>query len=1083
MQKPNIRTIIIASVSLLLPAMALQAQNLSISGVVTDETGSPVIGAGVIVKGTTVGAATDIDGKFALSDVPADGTLTVSSIGYDPLEIEVNGKTSFNITLYTDSEMLEEVIMVGYGTQKKSDVTGSISSVTAESMENRSVSDVGQALQGKVAGLQILSTSGAPGASTSFRIRGYSSNGSSEPLYIVDGLKVTSIDYLDTESIDQIEVLKDAASAAIYGAEAGNGVVIISTKTAKNGDGRLFYNFQHSWQNIAGFPDVMNAEEYLEYQDLIGNTSVRSNWDGVTDTNWADEIFETGLMTRHTLGFQGGNDKASLFVSLSYNSHDGIVISDKDTFKRLTGQINASYKIKKWLQVQSNVSFEKAATKMVRHSSESGSAISSVLMHDPITPVVFDMDNLPAVVASRYEEGKPYLTDAAGNIYGVSLVCESQNYNPLIDIAQSDDRSERVNVNGTLQAMLTPFKNFIFTSRLGYRIGSVYESSYLYPFYVNELRSQSSEYLSGGSRQSLFYQWENFANYSFSLGNHEFALMAGMSYEEFNMKTIGADTYSLQSTEPNFRYLDYSTTDANDSVSGIENTNRSMSYFGRIGWSYKDRYNIMVNFRADAFDSSKLSRDSRWGFFPSVSGSWNVSNEPFFQQMDQNVLSFMKLRLSYGINGNVNALNSYAYASSMSTGNNYNLDGETLITGIYPGTVLANPGLKWEESRQVDAGIDLRMFDDKLSFTMDFYRKTTDGLLVSTTPALSSGCSTVWKNAGQVLNKGFDGNHFITGLSSHLRDLLVSKDPVTLPLLEVGASIRERYQQQAQQCPLPFLYRAMKLCNDCDLNYRVSKNKRLLVELTLIQLAQLTASDAEEPGGGRSPRQTLKPITPTPSAAAPQAAQPVESASQPQAVKPASSRQTRPTAPAVSLSTTASALKAQAQEEKKVPVVKQGGGGLGISIKRPYAAMEEKAANVQEAPVAVAASASHEENRVFNEHDINLCWQEYAGHLPKEQIAIAKRMQNMHLAPLEGTVYEAVVENDFVAKEFANLLPDLQNYLRKRLNNTQAELRIRVSAPNEKVRAYGRVERFQMMAQKNSALLKLKDQFGLELYS
>lgn len=387
----------------------------------------------------------------------------------------------------------------------------------------------------------------------------------------------------------------------------------------------------------------------------------------------------------------------------------------------------------------------------------------------------------------------------------------------------------------------------------------------------------------------------------------------------------------------------------------------------------------------------------------------------------------------------------------------------------------------------------LSIFDQVVSFTGGHitYQSVIENLNVLdyeyyfrlTDYFLSNRVSDALLLFNDVLNKGFDGNHFITGLSSHLRDLLVSKDPVTLPLLEVGASIRERYQQQAQQCPLPFLYRAMKLCNDCDLNYRVSKNKRLLVELTLIQLAQLTASDAEEPGGGRSPRQTLKPITPTPSAAAPQAAQPAESASQPQAVKPASSRQTRPTAPAVSLSTTASALKAQAQEEKKVPVVKQGGGGLGISIKRPYAAMEEKAANVQEAPVAVAASVSHEENRVFNEHDINLCWQEYAGHLPKEQIAIAKRMQNMHLAPLEGTVYEAVVENDFVAKEFANLLPDLQNYLRKRLNNTQAELRIRVSTPNEKVRAYGRVERFQMMAQKNSALLKLKDQFGLELYS
>lgn len=320
-----------------------------------------------------------------------------------------------------------------------------------------------------------------------------------------------------------------------------------------------------------------------------------------------------------------------------------------------------------------------------------------------------------------------------------------------------------------------------------------------------------------------------------------------------------------------------------------------------------------------------------------------------------------------------------------------------------------------------------------------------------------------------VLNKGFDGSHFITGLSSHLRDLLVSKDPATLPLLQVGATIRERYRAQAQKCPLPFLYRAMKLCNDCDLNYRASKNKRLLVELTLIQVTQLTA-EGDDVSNGRSPKQAINPIFTQPAAAQqPQAAPAMH---QPQ---PATTSATQATTPHA---TPAAVLMAQGKEEKKIPVMKI--SGLGVSIKRPHVEEEQKtAANTATARQQITQP---EEDYVFNERDVNYYWQEYAGRMPKEQVAIAKRMQNMRVTLLNATTFEAVVDNEIVAKEFTNMIPALQEYLRVRLKNRKVTMTVRISAPAEKVRAYGRVEKFQMMAQKNDALLQLKEEFGLELY-
>lgn len=338
-----------------------------------------------------------------------------------------------------------------------------------------------------------------------------------------------------------------------------------------------------------------------------------------------------------------------------------------------------------------------------------------------------------------------------------------------------------------------------------------------------------------------------------------------------------------------------------------------------------------------------------------------------------------------------------------------------------------------------------------------------------------------------VLNKGFDGSHFITGLSSHFRDLLVSKDPATLPLLEVGASIRQRYQTQAQKCPLPFLYRAMKLCNDCDLNYRASKNKRLLVELTLIQVAQITA-EGDDTGNGRSPKQAIKPIFTQPAAAqqpqaAPVAPQPqtvatVQSQVAPAAATPATVSPANATAATPpSHATPTGILLAQGKEEKKVPVMKM--SGLGVSIKRPK---EEEAAKSTTATVTAQQPVQPEEDYIFNERDVNYYWQEYAGRMPKEQVAIAKRMQNMRVTLLNATTFEAVVDNEIVAKEFISMIPHMQEYLRARLKNRKVTMTVRISAPTEKVRAYGRVEKFQMMAQKNEALLQLKEVFGLELY-
>lgn len=396
----------------------------------------------------------------------------------------------------------------------------------------------------------------------------------------------------------------------------------------------------------------------------------------------------------------------------------------------------------------------------------------------------------------------------------------------------------------------------------------------------------------------------------------------------------------------------------------------------------------------------------------------------------------------------------------------------------------------------------LSIFDQVVSFTGGniTYKSVIDNLNVLdyeyyfrlTDSFLENKVSDALLLFNDVLNKGFDGSHFITGLSSHFRDLLVAKDAVTLPLLEVGASIRQRYQEQAQKCPLPFLYRAMKLCNECDLNYRVSKNKRLLVELTLIQVAQLTI-EGDDVSGGRSPKKTIKPVFTQPAAAQQLQVTPATSASQTAVHQQTPVRQ--PQAPVaaqvVSSSTSSSSSNSTTsvpsqsagiaqggQGERKIPVMKM--SSLGVSIKNPQ---RDQVVQKETMPQSAKVQQAVEEDFIFNDRDLNFYWQQYAGQLPKEEDSLTKRMQMLHPVLLNNsTTFEVVVDNEIAAKDFRNLIPELQNYLRVQLKNSKVVMTVRVSEPTETVRPVGRVEKFQMMAQKNQALMQLKDEFGLELY-
>ncbi len=763
--------------STLLGGLSASAQSQAISGKVIDTGGQPVIGAAVMIPGTTNGATTDLDGNFTLRVAPGT-SLEVSCIGYATQRVTAaNGMT---ITLADDTEMLEETVVIGYGVQKKSDLTGSVASVRETELQNRSTSDAAAALQGKAAGVQIFNDSGAPGEGSSIRVRGISSNSGSGlgPLLIVDGLKVDNINYLDPSLTEAMEVLKDAASAALYGAQAGNGVVLITSKNGskeKSKDGNIFYNYKITLAQLGHHAEVMNAAQYIDWQQQLGNLPATDEliktgvWDGVTDTNWADVLYGTGVTHSHTFGAQGGNDRGSYFLSLNYVDEDGMARGNTDTYKRFTAQINADYKIKSWFQVGTNTSIERRKQQKIgEHSEYAGSSagLLGTLVIDPLTPVYFkSYDELSQGMKDAVDAGKQVVYGPAehpGWYYAVSKILEGDGINPLIYRDRNQKKEEGWQVRGTVYANLTPVKGLVITSRLGYRIKQSYSSDYSEPYYANAKSYSTTYNISATSSQSYYYQWENFANYNVNLGKHSIGAMAGMSYTYSDSRSVGA---GLEGEDPlkgyaeNFRYLSQDNGSGTKSISGgTPSQSAQISYFGRLIYSYDNRYSLQGNFRADAFDSSKLSPKNRWGYFPSVSAGWTVSNERFIKDnVGKDILSLLKIRGSWGINGNISVLSGYPYSTSISyNSKNYQFsDSDVLTLGSQPDG-LANPNLTWETSVQTDLGLDLRMFNNRLTIGVDWFNKDTRDLLVNISPVAEVGISSTTVNAGSVNNTGWE---------------------------------------------------------------------------------------------------------------------------------------------------------------------------------------------------------------------------------------------------------------------------------------------------------------------------------------
>ena len=763
MKRSNLIVLLMLSLAAwgLFPVLALGQQR--ISGKVTDPSGAPVVGAAVMVQGTTNGAVTENDGSYVLGSVPSNGVLEVSCLGYKTETVSVGGRSVINVTLSEDSEMVEETVVIGYAVQRKSDVTGAVSSIKADELETRMTENLGQALMGKAAGVLIMGASGAPGETMNIRVRGYSSNssGSSNPLYIVDGMKVSNINYIDTHNVESIEVLKDAASAAIYGAEAGNGVVLITTKQGARGEGKIFFNASYGMQINASRMEVMNAKEYVDFQSAIGRASVFANWDG-TDTDWVKEVYETGRFSRYTLGAQGGNDRGSYFASLSYMDNDGIVTGNKDYMKRISGQINASYKINKWFQLQSNIAVDRADRgTTLQYSEEQGNVTGGAYLMDPtcrieVAPSELEKYGMQTILASGYNLLK---NEATGNYWAVSPYM-SEMVNPHINIDRTNSRNGTNSFRGVLAAILAPFRGFTFTSRLGYNFSAGESYNYAPPFYGDNVSNAVNMSLSRSTSSNNTTQWENFANYTFKLGKSEITAMAGMSFRRDQGINVGASVNHLTNEDSEiFRYISNATSDATKTISGgTDSESAQIGYFGRLTWSYGGRYNAQVNFRADAYDASKLSKQARWGYFPSASIGWTPSNETFFRDaINPEYFSYLKFRASYGKNGNVNVLSGYPYASTLQTGSSlYTIDGKLTNVEQTTNSRLANPGLKWEESVQFDFGVDMRFFRDRLTASVDYYDKATTDLLVSVAPPRITGASSMMKNLGLIRNRGLE---------------------------------------------------------------------------------------------------------------------------------------------------------------------------------------------------------------------------------------------------------------------------------------------------------------------------------------
>ena len=738
-------------------AMAQQ----SITGSVYDTNNEPIIGVNVLAKGTSVGTITDLDGNFTLP-VEAGTVLQFSYIGY--VSQEVAAQDNMRVILKEDSETLDEVVVVGYGVQKKSSVTGSISSVKEEDVANRTVTNVQGALQGKTAGVQVVTTNGMPGSAPAIRVRGYSSNSDMSPLYVVDGIIMNDISNIETNDIESIEVLKDASSAAIYGAQAGNGVVLITTKKGSKdvaGWGKITYDFQLSRESLGHTPNLMNAKQYSEYMveaNIFTQNAVNTFWDGKTDTRWVKEVYEKSTMMKHNITFSSGSDKGSVYVSGSYLTNDGIAVGDIDKYSRMNGVVNVDYKLKPWLKVSGNASFSSTSSHPVDMS-----AFASAFTMDPLTAVSYTKDNLPENMKSALALGYTLLTNDNNEYYGISNFVSSMN--PFISLYNTQTKQNTFTAIGNFAVDIELMKGLTFTSKFGFNNVSLDSNTYNNDYFGGGYHYLLYPYMSQTNSNTKYYQWDNYINYMTTIaGKHDITAMIGHSFTKNNyVYTTGGLTANGESAllkdDPDlFGWLNFAASSATKTNAGLRTENTSESYFGRLTYAYDNKYLFQFSLRADAFDLSKLPLDNRWGYFPATSVAWVASNESFWTAMPEQ-FNYLKIRGSWGKNGSIGPLSGYAYATNMTADGSYDFGTEAnpqRIPATTPST-MGNNHLTWETSTQLDFGLDARFFRDRLTFSMDWYKKTTDNLLITgATPSLIAGGTFSPLNAGSVENTGFE---------------------------------------------------------------------------------------------------------------------------------------------------------------------------------------------------------------------------------------------------------------------------------------------------------------------------------------
>lgn len=738
----------------------------SIKGTVTScEDNLPLPGVSVLIKGTTSGTITDIDGNFSLT-ANANDVVTFSFVGYESQEVPVGNQASLNIQLCEDVTGLSEVVVVGYGVKKKSLVTGAISSIEPKDLVS-SVQRTEQALQGKAAGVTVLPNSGSPGAGMKIRIRGAASNGDSEPLYIVDGMKTGDINFLNPSDIESIEVLKDAASSAIYGTEGANGVVIITTKLGKKGESKIVYDVQYGIQSAPAMPGLMDATQYATYMGEAydatePNLPLTSNIKN--STNWFDEVMTNAPMVKHNIALSGGNEKTAYLVSGGYMGQEGIVGGDKANFERITTRMNVKSDVKDWLEAGSNLAYTNSKRSAIAEDDGFNGVLNSMIMMDPSIAATYSANELPAYMQGLLNDGRTLVKDEDGNYYGLSpWMNTGEIYNPLIRIANTTGITTDNKLLGSGYLKLKPLEGLTFTSRVGLDMAFQNFHEWNPSYYATDIATSTSANVSIDEKIWTTWLWENFASYSKTFDVHSFTVLAGVSAQEYTHRWLETQTGPMLKELDSFSYPDHVSSHENDRIDGSKEVQTMASYFGRLSYDFDNKYLFEGTLRRDG--SSMFGTNNKWGVFPSVSAGWNISNEDFWTI---SAVNYLKLRASWGQNGSLSNLSPDNFKSYItSTGIEYPNALGVLVAGSEP-DLLTNEDLKWETSQQTDIGIDLRAFSNKLTVSVDYFQKITKDLLTLATPPLSHGNDAPFANAGDVTNKGFE---FMIGYRDQVSDL------------------------------------------------------------------------------------------------------------------------------------------------------------------------------------------------------------------------------------------------------------------------------------------------------------------------